>query len=152
MREQTREREAAKGAGAASGYLKAARRYLVAAAGCALFAFVYAQFSHGVYSPFMTFMFAIPLVGGALASLAFHLAKARPAPVLAQQEWALALACLTVASCLRGVFEIAGTSSAFLWAYLPAAAACAAVAIAAFARSRRPSHGATMEEKAVELS
>ena len=80
----------------ASTHLKAARRYLIAAAGCALFALIYAQFSHGVHSPFMTFMFAIPLVGGALPALGFHLAQAQPAPRLARQAGALAIACLTV--------------------------------------------------------
>ena len=39
--------------------------YAIAAVGCVVFALVYAQFSHGVHSPFMTFMFAIPLLGGA---------------------------------------------------------------------------------------
>ena len=36
------------------------RHYAIASIGCAVFALIYAQFSHGVHSPFMTFMFAIP--------------------------------------------------------------------------------------------
>ena len=114
----------------------AAVRYAVAAAGCALFAFIYAQFSHGVYSPFMTFMFAIPLVGGLLPALGLHLAKGRSLPRLTRQGWALALASLTVASCLRGIFEIAGTASPYLGVYLFLAAAFAMVAIAALVRQR----------------
>ena len=98
-------------------HAKACRRYLVASAGCALFAFIYAQFSHDVYSPFMTFMFAIPLIAGALPAFICHATKEKPLPRLTRQAWALAIASLTVASCLRGIFEIAGTSSPLLWAY-----------------------------------
>lgn len=95
-----------------------ALRYALTAAGCALFALVYAQFSHGVYSPFMTFMFAIPLAGGALPALGLRLAKIRFAPRATRQAWALAIASLTIGSCLRGIFDIAGTGSAYLAVYL----------------------------------
>ena len=125
----------AKGAKGSPSHATIARRYLVAALGCALFAFIYAQFSHGVYSPFMTFMFAIPLLGGSAVATALEFAKARPVPLLARQCWALALAALTIGSCLRGIFEIAGTSSPYLIAY-PAIAAAFATA-AAFSLTRR---------------
>ena len=118
--------------------MKAALRYLAAAAGCALFAIVYAQFSHGVFSPFMTFMFAIPLLGGAVPALVCYLAGARPLPRISRQAWALAIACITVASCLRGIFEIAGTSSALLWAYPPVALALAALALFARLSNKHP--------------
>ena len=111
-------------------HLRTAKRYLIAAIGCALFAIIYAQFSHGVYSPFMTFMFAIPLVGGAGVSLALHLSRTRELPRTTRQCWALALASLTVASCLRGIFDIAGTASPYLIVYVIAAAALAIAAIA----------------------
>lgn len=118
-----------------------ARRYLVAALGCALFAFIYAQFSHGVYSPFMTFMFAIPLLGGAAVALALHLAKAEAVPRLARQSWALALAALTIGSCLLGIFEIAGTSSPYLIAYPAIAVVFAAIAVFALGFSRKNKRG-----------
>lgn len=104
-------------------------RYGLAAMGCAFFALVYAQFSHGVHSPFMTFMFAIPLVGGVLPALGLYLAKARPVPRATRQTWALALASLVIWSCLQGVFEIAGTGSAYLVAYPVLAAVFAIAAI-----------------------
>ena len=116
---------------------RTAIRYLAAAAGCVLFAVVYAQFSHGVYSPYMTYMFAIPLVGGFLPALCLKLAKAAPLPLAARQAWGLALAALTVASCLRGIFEIAGTGSAFLPVYLVAAAAFAAIALISLVKAAR---------------
>ena len=108
---------------------KLAKRYAIAAIGCAAFALIYAQFSHGVHSPFMTFMFAIPLVGGAAIALGSGLAHVEP-PRKTRQAWALAIASLTVASCLRGIFEIAGTASPLLPAYLVAAAIFAAIGFA----------------------
>ena len=110
-------------------HLKVALHYAIAAAGCALFALIYAQFSHEVYSPFMTFMFAIPLIGGALPALCLALAKSNPLPRATRQAWGLALASLTVASCLRGIFDIAGTASPYLPAYLAAAVICAIAAV-----------------------
>ena len=118
-------------------HLRAAKRYAIAALGCALFAFIYAQFSHGVYSPFMTFMFAIPLMGGTAVALGLHFARVRELPRAARQAWALALASLTIASCLRGVFDIAGTASPLLVGYLAAAAVFAIVAAFFVIRSRR---------------
>ena len=109
--------------------MRSGRGNASAALGCAAFAIIYAQFSHGVYSPFMTFMFAIPLVAGALVALVMHVAHVRPMPRASRQAWALAIASLTVASCLRGVFEIAGTDSPYLVVYLAAALAFAVVAI-----------------------
>ena len=123
--------------GARSGqHAKAALRYLAAALACALFAFIYAQFSHGVYSPFMTFMFAIPLMGGTLPAFARHLAGARETPLATRQAWALAIAALTVGSCLHGIFDIAGTASSLLVAYPIAAAAFAAAALVALVHAR----------------
>ena len=111
------------------GHLGSARRYAIAAIACALFALIYAQFSHGVHSPFMTFMFAIPLVGGVLPALGLAFAKARSLPNATRRAWALAIASLTLASCLRGIFDIAGTASPFLIVYL---AVAVAFSIAAF--------------------
>lgn len=119
-------------------HLKAALRYGIAAAGCILFALVYAQFSHGVYSPFMTFMFTVPLAGGVLPNIVMHVAKASPLPVATRQAWALAVASLTVASCLKGVFDIAGTASMWLAVYLVMAVAFAVVALIAYAKNRKP--------------
>ena len=85
----------------------------------------------------MTWMFAIPLIGGAGLASVLHLTHARTAPRAARQAWALALASLSVASCLRGIFDIAGTSSPYLVVYLGAALifALAAVGLFAFKRS-----------------
>ena len=82
---------------------------------CAFFSFVYAQFSHGVYSPFMTYLAAIPLAGGLIEFALQRLgASSRPSRALLR----CGVATLAIASCLRGVFEIAGTASAYLPVYV----------------------------------
>lgn len=109
--------------------------YAIAAVGCVVFALIYAQFSHGVHSPFMTFMFAIPLLGGAAIAAVGGIAHV-DLPLGTRQAWALAIASLTIASCLRGVFDIAGTASPLLVVYLVAATVFAAVGIAIAVRKR----------------
>ena len=100
------------------------------------FNFIYAQFAHGVSSAFMTFMFAIPLVMGVLPAVALHAAHMWLPPMTTRQAWALAVASLTVASCLHGIFDIAGTASPWLPVYVVAAAMFAAVAVAVAIRAR----------------
>ena len=117
-------------------HLRASARYLIASIGCALFALIYAQFSHGVHSPFMSFMFGIPLAGGTLPAAGLAFANARTLPRVTRQAWALTIASLAIASCLRGIFDIAGTSSPYLAAYLAFAGVFAVTAIATLARAR----------------
>ena len=118
-------------------HLVAAKRYALAAIGCAAFALIYAQFSHGVYSPFMTLMFAIPLIAGTVPSLICHLLHIGELPVTARKAWALGVATLAIASCLRGIFDIAGAASPFLVVYIAAAVACAIIAVASCIKDRR---------------
>ena len=84
----------------------------------------------------MTFMFAIPLVMGVLPAVALRVARMRLLPMAARQAWALSVASLTVASCLHGIFDIAGTASSWLPVYVVAAAMSAAVAVAVAIRAR----------------
>lgn len=84
----------------------------------------------------MTFMFAIPLCLGALPALVAWFVEARPVLVVTRQLWGLSIACLTVASCLHGIFDIAGTASPYLPVYV-AAALLLAMAGAAFAIRER---------------
>lgn len=85
---------------------------LVITAFCRLFFLVYDRFSHGVRSPYMTYLFAWPLLLGFLPALVFTLDSPLPEP----GRWSMNLyfsgvAAVTVSSALRGVFEIAGTAS-----------------------------------------
>ena len=92
---------------------RAVRNWLIAALGCFVFARIYALFSHGVSSIFMTWMFLIPLIGGAGVYALLRIV----APSLRNDAAACAyncgLATLTVASTLQGIFEIAGTDSPY---------------------------------------
>ena len=124
--------------------LRSAKRYGIAALACLAFSLIYAQFSHGVYSPFMSFMFLIPLLGGCVPSLALAAASATSAsatPVTSSKvraPWALAIATFTVASTLRGIFEIAGTASPLLVVYVGVGASLAVfVAVAALVLQRK---------------
>lgn len=89
--------------------------YLYAAIGCGIFSAVYEHFSHEVYSPFMVWLFAIPLVLGALPNLAMWLFPALARGGAWQQTiHAFAIATLTVGSALQGVVEIYGTTNWFI--------------------------------------
>lgn len=73
---------------------------------------VYNMFSHGVYSPFMTWLFLWPFVLGVLPCLLLHLMEKLPRPNrFTINAYNSGVAAVTVSSLLRGIFEIAGTAS-----------------------------------------
>lgn len=79
---------------------------------CLLFFLVYDRFSHGVRSPYMTWLFLWPLVLGLLPSLVMGLFPQIPRQKrLSADLYHPGVAAVTVSSLLRGVFEIAGTAS-----------------------------------------
>lgn len=87
---------------------------------CFVFYVVYNLFSHGVSSAYMTYLFAWPLVLGALPNLTEAvMIKSRGLRTVNIFEFAssdiycFGVAALTVGSLLKGIFEIAGTSSVY---------------------------------------
>ena len=81
---------------------------------CFVFYLVYNHFSHGVHSPYMTFLFAWPLVLLTIPSLACLMLWSVPGPsVLSSLFWKTGTAAVTVSSMLRGIFDIAGNSSVY---------------------------------------
>ena len=79
---------------------------------CFVIFIIYNIFSHGVYSNYMTLLFAWPLVLGFVPSLILALVPALIEPTdLTKVLYHTGLASVTVSSLLRGIFEIAGTSS-----------------------------------------
>lgn len=79
---------------------------------CLLFFLLYDQFSHDVHSPYMTNLFAWPLVLGLLPELVFLLLPTLRQPgTWAKNLYHAGVAALTVSSTLRGIFDIAGTAS-----------------------------------------
>ncbi len=99
---------------------KTTRVYLALSAACVAFDRIYALFAHGVSSASMSLLFLYPLLGGFLP---FFLLWRYP-PRSAQQPgrlpfncWNSGLAALAAGSLLRGIMQIAGTSSPLLVAF-----------------------------------
>ncbi|MBO5517576.1 MAG: hypothetical protein J6A42_05815 [Firmicutes bacterium] len=110
----------------------AARLYVLAAVNVAVFSAIYEYFSFGVYSPFMIFAFAVPLLMGGLAFLLLGKACKKTGttvPALACKFWHAAAATLTTGFLFRGVLDIYGTSSSLGAVYWTASAVLAALAL-----------------------
>ncbi|MDR0960418.1 MAG: YIP1 family protein [Propionibacteriaceae bacterium] len=90
--------------------------YLIAAVLCGVIALGYGFFGHGVRSSSMDLMFLYPLVGGALLVLTDRIARqGYEGPYrLGVNLVVSGLATLTVGAFLRGIVEIAGSSSPFI--------------------------------------
>lgn len=90
---------------------------LIATVLCALFGAVYERFSHGVYSYWMLYAFAFPLLLGVVPLyLLSALGRQRSGPV----RWGLyhaGVAALTVGSLVSGALEIYGTTSPLIAVY-----------------------------------
>ena len=111
--------------------LKSALAYLVASLLCAAFSAIYEAFSHGVYSYFMIYAFAIPLTLGALPNLVVALTGRRAPGKLAANVWNSGVATLTVGSLFQGALDIYGTTSRLVVVY-PVVAAILLAAGAVF--------------------
>ena len=118
--------------------------YVSCAAFTAFFGFVYEQFSHEVYSPYMMFAFLIPLIGGLPAIILRRHPAFAPA-WLPRFCWRSGVAILTVGSLMKGVLDIYGTTNRLLIVYPVAAIpllVTAAVSLFGFRkedRSEKPS-------------
>ncbi|MET0015728.1 hypothetical protein [Oscillibacter sp.] len=92
--------------------------YLLISIICAFFGAVYEMFSHGVYSYFMLYAFAFPLVGGALFFVLLSQGYgARMPGSVPRQFYHGGLAVLTVGSIMSGVLEIYGTTNSLISVY-----------------------------------
>jgi len=104
--------------------------YLGVAGFCGLFSIVYEANSHGVYSGWMIFLFAWPLMCGALpyALIARFNHVTSPHGAWGRLAHHGAVATATVGACLTGVFQIYGTSSEWVSLYWAAAVLLAVIA------------------------
>lgn len=109
-------------------WMPCVRRYAAATKLCMVFSAVYEYFSHGVISWWMVLLCAYPLVLGLVPATLFAFRGIR-VPLVARQLWACGVMTLTVGSCLRGVFEIYGTTSPLVWPYLPVGLALLGMAL-----------------------
>ena len=94
--------------------LKTAIVFLAVSLFCIIFSLIYASQSHSVHSNYMTFMFLYPLVGGTIIYLMIGaISKARLPERFVVNIYNSGIAALTVGSMLRGILDIAGTSSPY---------------------------------------
>lgn len=83
----------------------------------ALFGAVYEKFSHEVYSYYMIYAFAIPLILGVFPAL-FHLRLKRPVPGrTAMDLWSFGIITLAVGSVFKGILDIYGTTNRLVIVY-----------------------------------
>lgn len=85
---------------------------------CLVFYLIYNMFSHGVRSAFMTYLFAWPLILGFLpATIIYVINHIRNMTLyinpVTDNAYCCGVASLTVSSMLKGIFDIAGTSSPY---------------------------------------
>ena len=75
---------------------------------------IYNRYSHGVHSPFMTYFFAVPLIFGCIPNcIAVISGRKIKTGHIASDIYCAGIAAVTVSCVLRGIFEIAGTSSVY---------------------------------------
>ena len=84
---------------------------------CALFGAIYEHFSHAVYSYFMIYAFAIPLIGSVLPQVIWQEKNMRPPRPVAMNLWNYGIVTLTVGSLAKGALDIYGTTSYLLLIY-----------------------------------
>ena len=100
------------------GLLRTARNYLLITLFTAFFGAVYEYFSFGVYSAFMLYAFAVPLVFGVLPFLLLGMRIQPPGiPPLAGRCWHTGTAALTIGCLVKGVLDIYGTESPLIPVY-----------------------------------
>lgn len=120
--------------------LQTAVTYLIISIALMLFGAVYEYFGHGVFSFYMIYAFAIPLLGGALPYMTDYIRRLRTAAshggsggskftMLIRTPWMYhaGLATLTVGSIMKGVLDIYGTTNSLTIAYPVAGALLIAI-------------------------
>lgn len=101
---------------------------------CALFGAIYEVFSHEVYSFYMIYGFAIPLVGGTTLFLLLERFGKKMPDRTSVSFWNMAIVTLTIASLYRGIIDIYGTTNKKIWIYVIAAGVLGVIAVINFVR------------------
>ncbi len=110
---------------------------------CMLFSYIYSQFSHGVSSPHMTYLFLYPLILGVFVGMLFYyFEKSSTDFFWPSHFYHTGVVALVLGSLLRGIFEIAGTASVYQTALTAGGAVMLFCGIAGFAfcKARRCSN------------
>lgn len=104
---------------------------------CLIFYLIYNMFSHGVKSAFMTYLFAWPLIMGFLPSTVIYVINhvrhvSIYIGIITDNAYCCGVATLTVSSMLKGIFDIAGTTSIYQTYLLYAGIAFIVIAVISF--------------------
>ena len=106
------------------------RIYVFVSVFCLVFSIVYESFSHNVYSPYMVFAVAFPLIGGAaVAEILLKLPAAFHPRRMTVRLYNSGIAALTLGSVVRGVLDIYGTENPLVTCYAVVGIAFAAAGI-----------------------
>lgn len=97
--------------------LKIAYIYLICTVLCAVIGAVYEKFSHEVYSYYMIYAFAIPLVLGAIPFFSIGLFGKNMPGKFSLNAWNSGIATFTVGSFFKGVLDIYGTTNRLIAVY-----------------------------------
>ena len=81
---------------------------------CAVFTIIYYRFSHEIYSPYLTWLWCVPLIAGAAGLLMNVLRKNRPVHAAALCLYNSGAAALIVYMALCGILKIAGATSPYV--------------------------------------
>lgn len=110
--------------------------YLLISLFCLLFGAVYERFSHEVYSDFMLYAFAVPLIGGTLLCFLLDQFSSNWMPGrLVRNLYNSGIAALTVGCIFQGVLEIYGTTNKLMMVYWIIGFCFTALAVLAFGLS-----------------
>lgn len=101
-----------------------------------LFGAIYEYFSFGVYSNFMLYAFAFPLVGGALVYFGLAYRGKRFPDTVTCRLHACAIATWTVGSLMQGILDIYGTTNALIRIYWIAGAVLLVAALIRYGLSK----------------
>lgn len=112
-------------------WLKKALTQLYITIFTAVFGAIYEHFSFGVYSYYMLYAFAIPLLLGVLPYTLAAFRGGRTPRLRGTRYWTAGIITLTLGSVMQGVFAIAGYSNRLIAVYLIAGALLLAVGLIA---------------------
>lgn len=93
--------------------MSATKAYFEATVFCLVFSLIYNHFGHGVTSFFMTGLCLWPLLGF-IFSFLFRFLK-NPPGRFSENSINAGIGTLGIASLLKGIFDIAGTASSYVW-------------------------------------
>ena len=97
--------------------VKVAKIYMFFSLFLVLFGAVYEYFSFGVYSYFMIYAFAVPMILGVLPALLLN-GSFPGGNIWAARLWAYGVVTLSTGAIFRGIIDIYGTSSSMFYIYM----------------------------------